>query len=429
MREPHPVPVTLRSTKAAIGPEWPSPGQPDTVSMRNQGWRPTPFQQVVLKVQSRCNLDCDYCYVYQSADQSWRQKPKRLTEATLRQIASRVRVHALTHDLGRIDFVLHGGEPLLNGREYFATAANILRDGIGDVAAIGLAIQTNGVMLDEAMATTLLEHGFRVGVSLDGDQDANDRNRKDRRGRSSYASVAAALRLLQQEKYRALYGGILSTIDLANDPLSVWHELSQYEPPFVDFMLPHGNWFDPPPGLTPGDNRVPYFEWLKPIFDIWFSAGEQATSIRLFSEIIQGLLGGASTIESVGLSPIGSITIETDGTLEQVDSLKTVGEQHPRTGLDVFRNTLDDALDHYAVAARQIGAAGLSDACQRCHIVAVCGGGLYTHRYRVGDGFKNPSVYCADLMALIEHIESRMQNELRRRITAGSSAHLLATTR
>ena len=32
-------------------------------------------RQFLLKVHSRCNLACDYCYVYQHADQSWRTRP------------------------------------------------------------------------------------------------------------------------------------------------------------------------------------------------------------------------------------------------------------------------------------------------------------------------------------------------------------------
>ena len=31
--------------------------------------------QFVLKVHSRCDLACDYCYVYESLDHSWRDRP------------------------------------------------------------------------------------------------------------------------------------------------------------------------------------------------------------------------------------------------------------------------------------------------------------------------------------------------------------------
>ncbi len=38
----------------------------------------------------------------------------------------------------------------------------------------------------------------------------------------------------------------------------------------------------------------------------------------------------------------------------------------------------------------------------------VCGAGHYPHRYRSGNGFANPSVYCRDLEHLIHHIRGRV---------------------
>lgn len=31
------------------------------------------FMEFVVKIHSRCNPACDYCYVYDMADQSWRE--------------------------------------------------------------------------------------------------------------------------------------------------------------------------------------------------------------------------------------------------------------------------------------------------------------------------------------------------------------------
>lgn len=30
----------------------------------------------VVKVHSRCDLSCDHCYMYETADRSWRQQPQ-----------------------------------------------------------------------------------------------------------------------------------------------------------------------------------------------------------------------------------------------------------------------------------------------------------------------------------------------------------------
>ena len=101
------------------------------------------------------------------------------------------------------------------------------------------------------------------------------------------------------------------------------------------------------------------------------------------------------------------MVIETDGTYEQVDSLKVAFDGAPATGLNVFGHALDVAGQHPGIAARQQGLAGLCPTCQKCPVVSTCGGGLYAHRYRSATGFANPSVYCADLLKLITHINSR----------------------
>src|SRR5450631_3399852 len=100
--------------------------------------------QYVLKVTSRCDLACDHCYVYEHADQSWRNKPKSVTEATVRQAARRICEHARAHRLDRVHVVLHGGEPLLLGRDGLYEVVSVLRRLIDPVTELDLRIHTNG---------------------------------------------------------------------------------------------------------------------------------------------------------------------------------------------------------------------------------------------------------------------------------------------
>jgi uncharacterized protein len=179
----------------------------------------------------------------------------------------------------------------------------------------------------------------------------------------------------------------------------------------VDARIPrwrHGSWSAPPPRRGPDPAATPYADWLSKIFDRWYSAPHRETGIRFFEEIINLLLGGRSHVESIGLTPVNLIVVEADGTLEQVDSLKAAFDGAPATGLNVFGHSFDAALEHPAVAARQLGLDGLCTTCRQCPVRDVCGGGLYPHRYRAGAGFLNPSVYCPDLMRLITHIRTRL---------------------
>jgi len=103
------------------------------------------------------------------------------------------------------------------------------------------------------------------------------------------------------------------------------------------------------------------------------------------------------------------VVVETDGTIEQADSIKVAYDGAPATDLDIFNNTLDEAAAHPSIQARQHGVAGLSATCRKCPVVTSCGGGLYAHRYRSGTGFDNPSVYCADLEKIITHIRAQVR--------------------
>ena len=39
-----------------------------------------PISGYVIKVASRCNLNCSYCYEYNMGDSSWKKMPKYMEE-------------------------------------------------------------------------------------------------------------------------------------------------------------------------------------------------------------------------------------------------------------------------------------------------------------------------------------------------------------
>jgi uncharacterized protein len=395
----------------ASGLEW--PWTLDVPALMANGWNPLPFRQFVVKIHSRCDLACDYCYMYEMADQSWRDRPRRMSTDVAEHTVMRIGEHARAHGLKAIALIMHGGEPLLAGRELMSYLVTATRDVLGSSVTVNASVQTNAVGLNDSYLTLFDELGVGVGVSIDGNADAHDRHRRFASGRGSYAAAAAGVRRLGQERFRHLFNGLLCTIDLRNDPLETYEALAEFDPPRVDFLLPHGTWDSPPPDRPPGATGTPYADWLITIFDQWYP--KPRMGIRLFEAIMQLILGGTTAAEMVGLSPARMVVIETDGAIEQVDSLKVAYHGAATTGLHVFHDSLDDALLLPPVVARQIGEKGLSAECRACRIHRVCGGGLYAHRYRSGSGFANPSVYCPDLMALISHIRQTMEADINAR--------------
>ncbi|MFC9430824.1 radical SAM protein [Streptomyces sp. NPDC056987] len=404
-----------------------------------QGGRPVPFAQFIVKVHGRCNLACRYCYLYAGPDRTWRTRPAAASPEVLDRTADRIAEHARTHGLRETALVLHGGEPLLVGAARLGAFADAVRDRVGPSRTVHATVQTNGTLLTERAVDTLARHSVRIGISLDGGLPAHNTLRTDHAGRPSFAAAARGARLLAGRRPEA-YAGLLTVVDPRTDPVELYESLLELRPPALDLLLPHGNWTSPPPGLPaagpgdadppsgdagragPGSRRpghggpghgdpgraTPYGDWLAAVFDRWWGAGRRETRVRLFEECLALLLGLPGATESLGLDPVNAVVVETDGAIEQVDSLKSAYDTAAATGLDVRNHSFDDALRHPGVAARQSGAAALAAACRACPLLTVCGGGHYAHRYRAGHGFTQRSVYCADLERLIRHVAARL---------------------
>ncbi len=315
-----------------------------------------PLRQLVLKIHSRCDLACDHCYVYEHADRSWEARPKVMAEETAARTARRLADYARSHQLDSVSVFLHGGEPLLAGPARIRAICAELRTTVGAVTDLDLAIHTNGVQLSRRHLDVFAEFDVRVGISLDGDRVANDRHRLDRRGRSSYDRVLRAVALLRTPEYRHLFGGLLCTVDVENDPLAVHEALTALDPPRIDYLLPHSTWDTPPPRGSSG-SPTPYADWLLTVFDRWLEQG-QKVPVRTFDSVLSTLRGGPSLTEAMGLAPSDLAVVETDGAFEQADSLKVAYDGAPSTGYDVFRNGFDEFVRHPGVQARLAGHRG-----------------------------------------------------------------------
>jgi uncharacterized protein len=334
-------------------------------------------------------------------------------------------VLAFTHNLAdyiasaRIDSVtvlLHGGEPLLAGEERLIRFCETVRKAVeSQGGVVEFAMQTNGVLLTPQWMDVLDHFGVTFGISLDGDQAANDRHRVDHGGGSSHEDVERGLRVVQASPHAHLFRGFLSVMDIENDPLDTYRYLMSWEPPRLDFLLPEGTHDRPPPGITGGGDigrrPTPYADWLLSIFDEWFSNPGQ-TGIRLFENLIDVLLGGRSQTDGTGEGSFNLVTIETDGAIEDVDLFKAAYAGAPGLGLpsqlppNVFTTPFNDltswptVIDRHRLQQRE----GLCQTCLECPAVEACGGGFVPHRWSAEHGFSNPSVYCADLYKLSAHV-------------------------
>lgn len=362
----------------------------------------------LLKVASRCNINCDYCYMYNHLDQGWRLQPKLMSEITLQATAERISEYVAETGISRLSIVYHGGEPLLLGANKLIENADFLRRLLPEGTKVDFSIQTNGVLLREEDILRFEEKDIQISLSIDGPASAHDRHRLDHQGKSSFAATERALFLL--EKHPAVFAGVIAVIDAKNDPIEILDFFGGYDIHQLDFLLPDANYLTPPPERAGNPNL--YSSWLITCFDYWFD-NFPSLKIRTFDTILGSLLGAPSETDGLGFGDVSLITIETDGSYHDLDVLKITG-----AGTNLMMGDVHSAPFKVALTANQIKEhrrllkkEGISEVCQTCNFVEVCGGGAVGHRFGA-NGFKNPSIYCHELKELIQHAKQRVEEQL-----------------
>jgi uncharacterized protein len=363
----------------------------------------------LVKIASRCNLACDYCYMYEHADQSWRDQPPFMSDQVRRRLADRIGEYALQEGVERLIVVFHGGEPLLAGAGRICETARWIKQAVPSLTKVDFSLQTNGTLLDEEAVDRLASEGISISLSIDGPQKANDIHRLDHRGRSSFAETLRALELL--EKRPGAYGGVIAVIDPSIPAEDLFKFFAPRRPPRLDFLLPDANHERFPPGRD--DSPDLYKDWLLHAFDLWFDSYPEVP-VRLFDAVLSCIAGAPSDTDAFGFGDVSLLTVETDGTYHDLDVLKITAHNATALGLCLESHSIAEAAASPQIARhrRLLRPEGLSDKCTRCAEVEVCGGGAVPHRYS-SEGFRNPTVYCEEMLALIGHARRRMNEALR----------------
>lgn len=366
------------------------------------------FTSFLIKIASRCNLACDYCYMYFHADQSWRQQPAIMSEATRKKLAQRIGEYVKSEQLEQVVVVFHGGEPLLAGVNSIVETAKWIREHAPDYTRIDFSVQTNGTLLDESTLKILAQDNIGVSLSIDGPQEMHDKHRVDHKGQSSFFKVSKALELLKL--YPQIYTGLITVIDPQNPVKDLFEFFAAHNPPNLDFLLPDANHVCPPPGRNEDSDL--YVRWLINAFDTWFDHYSHLP-IRTFDAILKSLAGLPSPTDAFGYGDVRLLTIETDGSYHDLDVLKITCEGTTKLHAHLFTDAIDSiCFSETLLKHRQLlRYEGLSKKCQICPVVDICGGGSVPHRYSY-EGFTNPTVYCREMLALIAHARTKIVKQL-----------------
>lgn len=366
---------------------------------------PPALDWVVFKVTQRCNLDCTYCYVYNRGDGSWKTRPKHVSDEVTDQLAARIREQCEKYALEDFTVELHGGEPLLLGKQRFGELLERLYEGVGDIR-LNVVMQTNGMLLDHAWLELLAYYGVTFGLSLDGPPEIADRRRVTATGKGATAKVLQRIAELrsQSEYFEALNSGILCVLDPYADGAALVHWFADNGFRGLDFLLPDGNWDNPPQDWHGTDT---YADVLLSAFEAWLKLGDKAPRIRIFEVMMMGLMQVRPHLDAFGGDLRGLCVVETDGGIAVVDTIRICGGPFARDTLTIFEHPLDRHAAFFGLESLQKPSAQ----CLSCSAFMACRGGYLPHRFKSGS-FDHPSIHCGALYKLAHRMTEVLSEHL-----------------
>lgn len=361
------------------------------------------FNELILKVTSCCNLNCDYCYVFNQGDYSYKYEPNVMPFSLITTVISRIKKHCEAHKVDMFLIIFHGGEPLMASKQFYRDFIAQAKERITSTEIL-YGIQTNATLLTQEWIDLFDELDIAIGISLDGTRESSKHRVYRSTGQYAYDNIIKGVELL---KSNALPVNVLCVINTSVSPLAIYSNFKEIGVDNVDFLYPDVT-VD-----TGSDSHTG--AWLSKMFDLWYEDNDtQKPMIRYFDTVVSLLLGIERGYEMLGRKPNKTISLKPNGNIELVDNLKICGDGFTHTGKNITDSTFDDIAQNSVMQKYYYSHSDkiLCEKCKKCCIKDICGGGNIAHRYSKVNGFDNPSAYCKHILHFVAHVQDRLFEDL-----------------
>lgn len=187
---------------------------------------------ITFWVTETCNLACKYCYVDKNA-----KTMKTKTAITACQKFKK-RFDNSINKKEKIYITFHGGEPLLNFNVIFNIIEWFKKHYFENIA---FSLTTNGTIYNEKIFNFLIENNVEISISMDGNKEINDTNRRLRKDDGSVYDMA--LRTFEYFKEKNVPVRIRMTVTKSN--IASFYEnyrhLYELSPTVVSFAFDKGD--------------------------------------------------------------------------------------------------------------------------------------------------------------------------------------------
>ena len=371
-----------------------------------------------------CNLDCTYCFYLEKEKLFGRTEKFRMSNSLLDKY---IREFIQSQSSPEVLFAWQGGEPTLLGVDFFRRVVALQRE-YSDGRPIQNAFQTNGTLLNDEWCEFLANHGFLVGLSVDGPAELHDAYRVDKRQRPTFDRVMRGLDFLQKHKVEY---NTLTVVNRKNSkhPLKVYRFLKSIGSTYLQFIPlverkpdeeakkmgldlatppdlddPHGEFSMVTPwSVLP----TTYGDFLIKIFNEWVKQDVGQTFVQRF-DVSLGNWAGMGSALCVFAEKCGrAVALEHNGDLYSCDHFV-----YPKYKLG---NLMNQSLTAMVNSPQQtkFGADKLDTLpryCRECPVRFACNGECPKHRFiNTPSGEPGLNYLCAGYKKFFTHVDPYMR--------------------
>ncbi|MBQ3689215.1 MAG: radical SAM protein [Bacteroidales bacterium] len=355
-------------------------------------------------------MRCNYCYEFK------RDVVNVNNQISSEQIEKLIERVAQLFPESHILWMLHGGEPFINGIDYYDKFCKALKStNLQYNVDFKTAIQTNATLLNEKWIEKIAEHSDLLSerilsISIDGPKEINDLARVTLKGASTFEILEKVFEMLNKSQLKYT---TISVVGKHNK--DKWSEVYKFikslRPTFSKFIPcynfdSHG--YTEKLGITPMD----YAWFMTQMFDIWIKDIDTDLLIDPFVTIIRKISGKEAKWceyrkdkceHFISIYPNGDMWLcdtynqETMSQYANMGNIFLLSDDDLKTNLENPLSKCDYNVLYHHITAR----------CRDCEYDKYCAGGCIPMRYDLMQKSHNIyEEYCNGRKFLIDYVKN-----------------------
>ncbi|MEI7890861.1 MAG: radical SAM protein [bacterium] len=352
---------------------------------------------LILPVGLSCNIACKYCY--HGCVSKNIKKYERMSD----EILEKIMFNAREFETCDIDFLWHGGEPLLAGIDHFKKAikfqSKAFLNGSIFSGKVRNVIQSNMTLFNKKTCDFLMKNKFIISTSIDGDKDSHDANRIFSDGSGTHKNVLKSISMWRN-KGEPIGAVSLITKSNVHKAEQVYAELKACGITSCNF---HFCGQDENSSIDTIPTEKETTDFLKKVFDLWMADDEPGFPIRNFRNVLRVLSGGRPMDCTSNINGCyGFMSITSNGDVypchryvERKDYC--IGNILEMSLLEIYNNAKDMYKNLCSVNKK----------CTTCEWLNTCGNGCAYERLIINGSFDSIDPDCFMKKELFEHIKEK----------------------